>query len=324
MRRLPFVLLVTLAACGGKNPNEPPPPPVGDPSISCPANVTATVSSVPTVVIYTAPTATGGTEPTSVSCDVASGASLPAGTTPVTCTVTDAIGRRAVCGFNITVALKVYTRYTTYWAFGDSLTEGEVSSSSLAIKAVDTAAAYPTQLRALMAARYAQQTVTVENHGRVGERADDGADRLRAELLAGPVPDVLLLIEGTNEMLQRDDALVDTIVPTLRVDIDEARARGVKQILLATFPPVRAGIRGSLAAPYITPVNTGVRNLAVEKGVTLVDLYEAMRGEETTLIGDDGLHPTVAGYRRMAETFLNAIKQQFELASPPSLVFRLR
>ena len=97
-----------------------------------------------------------------------------------------------------------------------------------------------------------------------------------------------------------------------------------KQILLATFPPVRAGIRGSLAAPYITPVNTGVRNLAVEKGVTLVDLYEAMRGEETTLIGDDGLHPTVAGYRRMAETFLNAIKQQFELASPPSLVFRLR
>ena len=103
-----------------------------------------------------------------------------------------------------------------------------------------------------------------------------------------------------------------------------ARARGVKQILLATFPPVRAGIRGSLAAPYITPVNTGVRNLAVEKGVTLVDLYEAMRGEETTLIGDDGLHPTVAGYRRMAETFLNAIKQQFELASPPSLVFRLR
>ena len=198
MRRLPFVLLVTLAACGGKNPNEPPPPPVGDPSISCPTNVTATVSSVPTVVTYTAPTATGGTEPTSVSCDVASGASLPAGTTPVTCTVTDAIGRRAVCGFNITVALKVYTRYTTYWAFGDSLTEGEVSSSSLAIKAVDTAAAYPTQLRALMAARYAQQTVTVENHGRVGERADDGADRLRAELLAGPVPDVLLLIEGTN------------------------------------------------------------------------------------------------------------------------------
>lgn len=324
MRRLWIVTLVTLAACGGKNPNEPPPPPVGDPSISCPADVTTTVSAVPAAVTYTAPTATGGTTPTSVTCDVASGASLPAGTTPVSCTVTDAIGRKAVCGFTITVVLRVYTRYTTYWAFGDSLTEGEVSTSSLAIKAVDASAAYPTQLRALMAARYTQQTITVENHGRVGERADDGADRLRAELTAGPVPDVLLLLEGTNEMLQRDAALVDTIVPTLRVDIDEARARGVKQILLATFPPVRAGVRGSLAEPYIAPVNTGVRNLAVEKGVPLVDLYEAMHGQEATLIGDDGLHPTVAGYRRMAETFLTAIRQQFELTSPPSLVFRRR
>lgn len=328
MRRLVLAALVSLSACGGKSPTEPPPPPVGDPALSCPADVSATVSAVPTTVTYAAPTASGGTFPTSLSCDVVSGASLPAGTTPVTCTLTDAIGRKAVCGFNITVVLRVYTRYTTYWAFGDSLTEGEVSSSSLAlfsgIRAVDAANAYPTVLRALMAARYGQQTITVDNHGRAGERADDGADRLRAELIAGPVPDVMLLIEGTNEMLQRDDALVDTIVPTLRVDIDEARARGVKQVLLATFPPVRSGIRGNLAQPYIVPVNSAIRNLAVEKGTPLVDLYEAMRGEEATLIGDDGLHPTVAGYRRMAETFFTVIKQQFELTSPPSLLFRLR
>lgn len=324
MRRLFCAALVVASACGGSTPTEPAPPPVGDPVLACPANITTTVSAVPTPVTYAAPTATGGTSPTSVACDVASGASLPAGTTSVSCTLTDGIGRKAVCGFNITVVLRVYTRYSTYWGFGDSLTEGEVSTSSLGVKAVDAAAAYPTQLRSLMATRYSQQTITVDNHGRVGERADDGADRLRAELTAGPVPDVILLLEGTNEMLQRDDALVDTVVPTLRVDIDEARAHSVKQILLATFPPVRSGVRGTLAEPYIVPVNTAIRNLAVEKGVILVDLYEAMRGEEATLIGDDGLHPTAAGYRRMAETFLNVIKQQFELTSPPSLVFRLR
>lgn len=323
MRRLLVVIGMTAAACGGGSPTAPPPP-VADPAISCPANVTARVSAVPATVTWPSPTATGGTPPTSVSCTVASGASLPAGTTAVTCTLTDAIGRTAVCGFNVTVVLTVYTRYTTYWAFGDSITAGEVSTAALSIRAVDATSAYPTQLRALMAQRYAQQAVTVENHGVSGERADDGADRLRAELLAGPVPEVLLLLEGTNEMLQRNDALVDTIVPTLRVDIDEARVRGVKQVLLATFPPVRSGIRGSLAEPYIVPVNAGVRTLAVEQGVPLVDLYEAMRGEEATLIGDDGLHPTVAGYRRIAETFLGVIRQQFELINPPSLVLRLR
>lgn len=311
--------MVQGAGCGG-SPNTPePPPPVGEPGIICPASFSVTTSSPTAVVTYAAPVASGGTPPTSVSCSVASGASVPVGINAITCTNTDNLGRRAVCGFNITVVLRVFVKYTNFWAFGDSITAGEVSTSSLSsIKIVDPVNNYPVVLRGLLNERYAQQTVSVGNHGVPAEIAADGADRLRAELIAGPVPDVLLLLEGTNEMLQRDDALAATIVQTLAVDIDEARVRGVKEIMLATFPPVRAGVRGSLAQPYIDPINTQVRSLATQKGVILVDLHAAMVGQEQTLIGDDGLHPTVAGYRRIAETFLSAIRNAFELTSAPS------
>lgn len=311
--------MVLGSGCGG-NPNTPePPPPVGEPAITCPASFSVNTSTPTTVVTYAAPVASGGTPPTTVSCTVESGGTVPVGTTAVTCTNTDNIGRRATCGFNITVVLRVFVKYTNFWAFGDSITAGEVSTSSLfSIKAVDPINNYPVVLRGLLNERYAQQTVSVGNHGSPAEPADAGADRLRAELIAGPVPQVLLLLEGTNEMLTRNDELVATIAQTLSVDIDEARVRGVKEVMLATFPPVRSGIRGDMARPYIEPVNNQVRALAAQKGVILVDLHAAMVGQESTLIGDDGLHPTVAGYRRIAETFATAIKNAFELTSAPT------
>jgi len=233
--------------------------------------------------------------------------------------VTDAIGRSAECRFSVVVTLRVFLKYTRFWGFGDSITAGEVSTSSFfAPKYLDPVNNYPVVLGGLLSARYAQQSLTVINQGVPGERADAGADRLRALLVAGPIPDVILFLEGSNEMLTQTTDLIATIVPTLAVDIDEARARGVRAVVLATFPPVRAGIRGSLAAPSIVPINSQVRALASQKGVILVDLYAAMVGQELALIGDDGLHPTVAGYKRIAETFMSALQSAFELPAAPS------
>ena len=178
---------------------------------------------------------------------------------------------------------------------------------------------YPTVLRGLLSERYTQQAISVGNHGNPGERADDGADRLRAELIAGPVPDVLLLMEGYNEMTSQNDDLVDTIVPTLSVDIDEARRRGVKALALATLPPARSGRLGTLILPYLDSVNAQIRALASSKGVLLVDLNAAMAGQQATLIGDDGLHPTVAGYRKIAETFASVLKTAWESGTAPTL-----
>ncbi len=327
MRRLGLVAaLVNLAACGSPPTSPTPTPtptPVEAPSIACPANLALTTPTSTAVAAYTAPVVTGGTQPVSSSCTLTSGTAVPIGTTAVTCTVTDAIGRGAECKFSVTVTLKVFLKYTSFWGFGDSITAGEVSTSSfIAPKYLDPVNNYPVVLGGLLSDRYVQQSVTVRNQGVSGERADAGADRLRAQLLAGPVPDVLLLLEGSNEMLTQTTDLIATIVPTLAVDIDEARIRGVKAVVIATFPPVRAGIRGSLAAASIVPINSQVRALASQKGVLLVDVYAAMVGQELALIGDDGLHPTVAGYKRIADTFMSALRSAFEVSTAPGAFTR--
>src|SRR5690606_3128096 len=48
----------------------------------------------------------------------------------------------------------------------------------------------------------------------------------------------------------------------------------------------------------------------------LVDAYAAFAPERATLIGEDGLHPTPAGYTRLAELFRDAIQANFELPPP--------
>jgi len=60
-----------------------------------------------------------------------------------------------------------------------------------------------------------------------------------------------------------------------------------------------------------------MRSIALSEGVTLVDVYAAFGGDTMTLIDFDGLHPTPAGYERIAQTFLTAIRQNLE--QPPTL-----
>jgi lysophospholipase L1-like esterase len=58
--------------------------------------------------------------------------------------------------------------------------------------------------------------------------------------------------------------------------------------------------------------NDGIRAGAAAEGAVLVDLHAAMAANVTTFIGIDGLHPTEAGYQRMAETFFSAIRTTYE------------
>jgi hypothetical protein len=81
---------------------------VQPPTITCPANVTATTavtcpSSASAVVNFPPPTASDNCPGVTTMCNPPSGSIFPVGTTTVTCTATDASGNTAMCSFTVTV-----------------------------------------------------------------------------------------------------------------------------------------------------------------------------------------------------------------------------
>ena len=69
------------------------------PTLTCPANITQNVP----LFGFPTPIALDNYPGATVSCTPASDSAFFAGTTPVTCTATDASGNTATCGFTVTV-----------------------------------------------------------------------------------------------------------------------------------------------------------------------------------------------------------------------------
>jgi lysophospholipase L1-like esterase len=161
-----------------------------------------------------------------------------------------------------------------------------------------------------MSARYTAQasSITVTNAGRSGEHPHEGVQRF-SDALAATRPEVVLLLEGANSLW-----LYGSDLPTLGVGnmVDAAQAAGVR-VLVATLPPSLPGMHNSLPQVELLAYNRKITEMAAIKGIGVVNLYDPMLAEAATLIGSDGLHPTEAGYRRMAELFFAAIRNDLEV-----------
>jgi lysophospholipase L1-like esterase len=73
----------------------------------------------------------------------------------------------------------------------------------------------------------------------------------------------------------------------------------------------------------VEAINDEIRSRIPSAGGIVVDSYAAFKPLAGALIGIDGLHPTVAGYHKLAEVWLDAIKTHFEqppAATPASLL----
>lgn len=311
--------LAASAACGGKGPTQPPPPPEG-PYTACPANFELeSPDGNPVTVQYGLPGASGGTAPLTVACTPASGAVLAVGAHPVTCTVTDALQRTASCTFTITVKAPPRLTLTEFVAFGDSLTWGvfrePVPQSFRGIVPPPPSEAYPNQLEQLLRARYRLQTPTVYNEGVGGENVDPGGiERFPSALAAHPT-EVVLLMEGTNDLLGPSSSH-DAAIEGLRRMIIYAKERNVR-VLLATIPPQREGGRRDRVAKIIPGFNDRIRELAASQAVPVVDVYNALK-DKMYLISVDDLHPTAQGYVEIARTFFDVIRRELEPAPPAS------
>ena len=314
----PGVLALTLAgpACGG-NPAGPTPPPSPElPKATCPAPASAQSlngSAVP--VSYGIATSTGGVLPVTAACTPESGSLFPVGSTTVTCTVTDAAQRTDRCTFGVTVTEVPRIGATKFVAFGDSITAGDLSIGQWRLM-WNPLGSYPTSLKSLLEARYTVQTFAVTNAGLGGEQvsSSSGQARFRSALLAAR-PEVVLLMEGANDLNGFGEDAINDIIEGLRAMIHEAEELEVR-VFLGTLLPQRPG--GSRAFTYklVPEVNQLIRDLAADEGADLVDLYEGFDGQAGNLIGDDGLHPNDAGYEKIAQLFFAALREKLEV--PPT------
>jgi lysophospholipase L1-like esterase len=322
------LLLVTGAAtalsCGTGGPKvQPSPVPViEDPVVSCPSDIAVTThnGAIPTIT-FDVPTADKGAPPVAVVCTPASGTEFGNGATTVTCEATDSRARKGSCTFLVTVTPTPRLVKTTFLAFGDSLTEGKPATrvqSEIAIPqreppVLNTDISYVTQLDAKFRARYQDQTITIYADGFGGRSADDDKERERQALI-DVNPDALLLLEGTNNLLDDpSSANIRSAGDALQKMVQNAKARGVR-VFLATLPRVNShapGYQNNAGAEAAVPLlNSRIVGIAAAENVRLVDMFSAV---PLTEIGVDGVHLTVGGYGIMADEWLKAIIDTMEV-----------
>jgi lysophospholipase L1-like esterase len=206
---------------------------------------------------------------------------------------------------------------TRFDAFGDSITAGVLSSFDGLFLYDDTAGSYPSLLRGMLQTYSPGQAsqFAVWNDGVPGEGASQAEGRLRT-VLSDPTrrPQALLLLEGVNDMIgggvsgPQAAASVHQLVQIARLFNVTVLVATMPQTYYSVAPDGR--IREN-ARTQIVPFNTELRRLVSGlQNVHVVDLYAAF-GTDRSLMGNDGLHPTPAGYARMAQTFHAAIVSVF-------------
>lgn len=318
---------VGLAGCGSSSNSPAPGPTPPAPSLTCPADISVETVGASEPVTF-APTLTGGQAPVNVTCAPAPGSSFALGTTPVTCTATDAASRTASCSFRVEVRQARRLAVTRFLAFGDSITEGFLREPPsfgdwlrLPQLVIETET-YPYKLQKRLEEAYPGQSFTVINDGVGGETTAQGRARF-VESLTRANPEVVLLIMGYNRITQTP---TDEAADDLRAMIRSAQVRDVDVIIATLFQVTdqREGERpGTKVA--ISDLNRRILSLARQLDIGLVDL-EAAFGDppEPALMGSDGLHPTAAGYTRIADEFFDVIVDRYEVGATSPQTTRLR
>jgi lysophospholipase L1-like esterase len=231
----------------------------------------------------------------------------------------------------ITVLTPPKLSTTSFMSFGDSITAGEDGQNSVASDRAIMSSRfhpavlfpfdqrYPQELQQELAVRYKTQSPTVSNQGNPGEAASDpGTFRRFASLTSSGRYSVVLIMEGTNDLYNRDDRIVPAAIDGLRQMIRDAKSRSIRPYL-ATIPPMNPSacvpVCRGLAWSLVAGFNDNVRALATAEGIPLVDVYQGFNGN-FALLGPDGLHPSTDGYVKIADLFFAAIKQTLEVPSP--------
>jgi lysophospholipase L1-like esterase len=203
-----------------------------------------------------------------------------------------------------------------YLAFGDSITAGVGDDPARAAKG------YPPRLQNLL--QSAGVSATVLNFGEGGENTMMGLGRINGVLAQGSPGDVLILMEGTNDISKQID--LETTIFDLEQMATRAEDLGLSVIHATVIPRYPEANRDPENA-LTDQLNGRIRNLAGVRQRRLADPNEAYRNTPNLFAGfysterpDPVGHPNAAGYDILARVFFNVI-QGIDTVSPvPGIV----
>ncbi len=289
---------------------------IGRLGLACPADVqTQSFDGQPVAVAFELPLVVGGQAPVAVECTPGSGQAFGIGVTEVSCRASDALQQVASCAFQVAVLGPPKLAATRFLAFGDSLTAGVVSPP-VGRSSLDPSMSYVTILERDLQRNYVTQSITVLNAGASGEQARNAVSRFQS-VLRTHRPEVVLLMEGTNDLDVLGGGGADLAAQAIDSMVNRAQAAGL-DVLLMTIPPQRFTAQASL----VPGLNDRIRAIAARRGVALVDIYNVLAGtgcpgaRAFPCIGADGLHPTADGYRLMADELARIIVERYDVEIP--------
>jgi len=151
------------------------------------------------------------------------------------------------------------------------------------------------------------------NRGISGQTTAQMLVRFRQDVL-DLKPAVVVILAGTNDIAgNTGPATQQMIEDNLQAMVELARLHGVRVVLSSVLPVSEYPWRpGAQPAAKVRALNDALRGYAKAQGIVYLDYYTALANAAGGLdpaLAKDGVHPTAAGYARMAPLAEAAIQQ---------------
>ena len=189
--------------------------------------------------------------------------------------------------------------------FGDSFTFGTTQRGLPGLATLSPIEGYLPKLAGLLESEL-DDDFTLVNSGLGGEDTSEGLARLPAELRIYN-PDLVLLWLGVVDVNTTEKARFTLARNNLTAMMRMIKSHGA-QVVIGTYPAMNPDGFRALAPEHIPRLNSVIRQEANAEQVSIAG-HERAFGDDLTLIGTDGLHPNDNGYRVIAETWFEAIRE---------------